>query len=125
MSVNTMTKQTRSTIWQIAFLLFVVLSGYALTTTGYSENPFDSIMAAIEIRQLAQESAEIDLPAPTFDTDIEIVFPEQEIGKASNWQISWSAFGDVLYDIWFLCAATAFVLLVRHPVRWLVRRATA
>lgn len=118
--------QLSSLLWQLDFLLFVIISGYALTSTGYNENPFESIMAAVEIQQLSWGPAAIDLPEPTFAAETEIVFPDQQIGKtsgkSSKWQITWSAFGDLLYDLWFICAATAFVLLIRHPVGWLVKR---
>ena len=110
----------RLPLWSLTFLLFVIISGSALTNMGYTENPFESIAAAVEIQQMSWETA-LE-PEATFAADMEIVLPEQEIGKESDWQITWSAFGDVLYDLWFLCAATIFVLLIRYPVGWLVRR---
>ncbi len=126
MTTLQLTKQDKSRLWLIASFFFVVLSGLALSRLGYAENPFDTIEAAIEIRQLEQANDDLNLPAPTFadsaETDIEIIFPDQQVGKTSDWHITWSAFGDVLFDLWFICAAILFIIFIRHPIGWLVKQ---
>jgi hypothetical protein len=45
---------------------------------------------------------------------------DQGVGHDEN-SIQWSQIGDVLFDLWFICAATAVVIVLQQIVGFMIR----
>ncbi len=95
------------------FLLFcavLIAIGIMLMNSGYTENPFTSMLAILDVHQALQASPELAIPTAT------------ENGVNYFSEIYLASFPDVLYDIWLFFVATAVIILISRPIRWLVQR---
>lgn len=100
----------------ILFIALVVVSGYALVATGHFSNPF----AFLSTTQGGEHRPEGNLQPPSGGTQVRparsnnSAAPVGEGGGDMNAvNISWSQLGDVLFNVWFLCATTAVLIVVQ------------
>jgi peptidoglycan/LPS O-acetylase OafA/YrhL len=105
----------------LALLATVIIVGLALTATNNVEDPFASMSDIVQMRQMLDETG-LEAAAPKA-TDVAVIAARpEEASDAPAIAITWAALGEVFYDLWFMCAMTAAVIIVSYPVGWLVRR---
>lgn len=142
------------------FVLFVGVSGYALSASGYVDNPFDQISflsrwagggegrferrlrpetttnlsspdsntsdSPVNVTDRPEGSGQFQLPPPNqlnrSGSDAPIRFRGEGDGPGDQNGIQWSNIGDVLYNLWFICAATAVFIVVQYLFKLSVRR---
>ncbi|MCA9886056.1 MAG: hypothetical protein KC708_23945 [Anaerolineae bacterium] len=110
----------------IIFFALVAIGGAALATSNNWENPFNAL------NTLVGTTAGIEGAGPTGETDGERAAPPDrsemaegempemgEGGSAEGISLSWSQIGGVLYNIWYLFAAAAFVMVISIPVQFI------
>jgi len=102
----------RKALWITIFVLIVGLSGFALSASGNFENPLSALIGGNggeggrRGAPPAGVSGQTSSAQPSQGT-----FQRGEGGDQSS--ISWSAIGGVLYNVWFLFAAAAVVIIVQ------------
>jgi hypothetical protein len=93
----------------ILFLLLITLGWVLLAQADYIENPIQSLRSIVEVYNALQaKPATIPPPSsevPGFFTDFD-----------------WSAWPDLLYDVWFICLITATIIMLTHLFAWLSQR---
>jgi len=113
-----MTRQKRGFIAMVIFILIVAASGYALAVSGNMRNPFTVVS---EISNLVNSA---DGNAPT-NGEFRVAQARANDGSApsapqGNFEargsgeqttIQWSQFGSVVFNLWFLAATAAFVMV--------------
>jgi|GEM_PF-2725281 len=102
----------------VIFILFVILTGLVLTATHHTEDPIANMSDIIDMRQMladAKQSSEVTVGDAPLGNDPTSV-PANSIRNAG---ITWSALGEVVYDLWFMCAATAAVIVCSYLLKWL------
>jgi hypothetical protein len=118
-----MAKHKAAHIREVAiFIVLVVITGFIFVATGNFDNPLTEISDTITFGNLIQEQ-----PAPTSGdlasdttpitvegTDVDTAVPDKGI--------DWSQFGSVLFNIWFLCAVTAVVIVLQQVLVFIKRR---
>lgn len=123
--------------WQIGILIFialVIISGFALAQSGHMENPFQ-VFSMLGVGN-AEGRPERDFePAgegqhqagqpPTAPRSEAFGRHGSEGDRGGGTTIAWSQIGDVLFDIWFICAVTAVVIVVSYPLGWFRQRRRA
>ena len=113
------TRQRKERRWLIGSLIFValvILTGLVLTVTGHTEDPFANMSDIVDMRQMLSETNSTDQADVFSDSGDAAIVPANSIRNAG---IDWSAFGEVLYDLWFICAATAAVIVLSYLAKWL------
>jgi hypothetical protein len=85
------------------FLVLIALGWIGLSWAGYTENPVESMRSLVEVYQILQLNPSTILPDSS-----------GSVGLFTDFD--WSAFPDVLYDIWFICLITAVVILINRLV---------
>lgn len=104
------------TISIIIFVALVAISGYALVVTGNFDNPF-RIFTQVEQGRGGN---------PQFNHEAGEQPPAREANN-ENFQprngenVAWSNIGGVLFNIWFLFAVTAFIIVIQYPLRLFAR----
>jgi len=95
------------------FILLVTLSGSVLAATGNFNNPFWIFMQTTHQRDalITREAGE----EPPVDSGS---FQAEERGEGS---ISWSNIGGVLFNVWFLFAVTAVIIVIQYPLRLVMK----
>ena len=111
-----MTVRSPRTLSIIIFIALVAISGYALAVTGNFDNPF-RIFAQVEQNregnpQFTREAGE-QPPAREANND--------NFQPGNRETVAWSNIGGVLFNIWFLFAMTAFIVVIQYPLRLLTR----
>lgn len=104
------------------FLALVLAGGYALSTTGNTEDPLASMTDIVDMRQMLAES-ELDAVAFPADEAVDggLLLPEEAPAVPSK-TMTLSAIGEVVYDLWYLCAATAAFILLSQMLGWVIRQ---
>ena len=95
----------RKALWITLFVLLIGLSGLGLAASGNFENPLSAFMS-----NSGGEGGQRGVP-PTGTQPPQGTAQRGEGGDQSS--ISWSAIGGVLYNVWFLFAAAAVVIIVQ------------
>ena len=97
----------RKALWITLFVLLVSITGLGLAASGNFENPLGALIGggSGEGRQRGAPPAGVSNQAPPQGAQ------RGEGGDQSS--ISWSAIGSVLYNVWFLFAAAAVVIVVQ------------
>jgi lipoprotein signal peptidase len=119
MNAASAAKQRRERRWLIGssiFIALVILAALVLTSIGHTEDPFASMSDIVDMHQMLAETNQsnpVDVLTDFSDTSS---VPANSIRNAG---ITWSAFGDVLYDLWFICAATAVIIVFSYLMKWL------
>ena len=99
----------RKALWIILFVVLVGIGGFALAATGHLESPLDTLISGGE--------RERGGPPQGFTSQDNSTQPQRETafrgegGQQSG--INWSHIGDVLYNVWFLFAAAAIIIVVQ------------
>jgi hypothetical protein len=88
-------RKTNGILWLELFVVLVILTGYALYTTGHFENPF----SVFGFRGFSDARN-------TF-------IPRGNISVNDQTGIFLSQLGDVLFNVWFICAMTAALIIVQ------------
>ena len=120
--MNTAKQQKKKTrlIGIAIFICFVIISGLALKITGKTDDPFTNMSDIVDMRQmLAQTNPSDSLPQVNGSADSDVASPIS--ADNHNNSITWSAWGEVMYDLWFICATTAVVIVCNYPVTWFVK----
>lgn len=106
-------QQSSKTLGIVIFIALVILSGSILAATGNFDNPF---------RIFTQTSSE---GRPQFSRE---AGAERRVGERSfqgemrgQDSISWSNIGGVLFNVWFLFAVTAFIVVIQYPFHLITR----
>jgi len=117
-----MAQRRKSTNWRgiIIFLVLVGLMGYALASSGNLDNPFRIFMQA-------QGRGEGNFEArPEGEASERGEMPEggefQGRGGEESVSINWSSIGGVLFNLWYLAATTAVIIIIQRPLRYLIAR---
>ncbi|MBI1281412.1 MAG: hypothetical protein GC179_25015 [Anaerolineaceae bacterium] len=97
----------RKAFWIMVFVVLVGLSGLGLASSGNFENPLGALIGGSgEGGQRGGPSAGAGNQPPAQGAG-----QRGEGGDQSS--ISWSAIGGVLYNVWYLFAAAAVVIIVQ------------
>ncbi len=103
----------RKALWITLFILLIGISGLGLAASGNFENPLGALIGS--------GGAGGERSGPPAGTQ-----PPQGAGQrgegGSDSSISWSAIGGVLYNVWFLFAAAAVVIIVQTIGGGMIRR---
>lgn len=117
-----MAQRRKSTNWRgiIIFLVLVGLTGYALASSGNLDNPF-------RIFTQAQGRGEGTFPErPEGEASERGEMPEgaefQGRGGEESASINWSSIGSVLFNLWYLAATTAVIIIIQRPLGFLITR---
>lgn len=126
-----MSKKRRPFRWAgvLIFVVLVAITGFALNRKGYWDNPFDHLMN--NSGEGHDSSGEREPPGglnrEAMPRDSEAGNPfRPEGGKPGGASagldaIAWSQIGGVLFDLWFLFAATAVVILTARLAGYVVK----
>jgi len=104
-------KERKWLIGSAIFVVLVILAGLVLTATKHTEDPFANMSDIVDMRQMLATTNQADVLA---GADPAAPVPANSIRSAG---ITWSAFGEVLYDLWFMCAATAGVIVISYLIK--------
>ncbi|HEX2905365.1 MAG TPA: hypothetical protein VHO69_00785 [Phototrophicaceae bacterium] len=133
----TQTRSTRRVIGSIIFIIIVVISGVALAANGNLSNPFTVIpeISALVSGTVGFPGAGGERPEgggegrPAMGpSGGERTRPEGrpegfgERDGGNDTTIQWSAFGGVLFNVWFIAAVTAVIMIVSYPLGFVVKR---
>jgi len=100
----------RKALWITIFVLLISLTGLGLAASGNFENPLGALIGGSgEGRQRGAPPAGVS--SQTTSTQPPQGIQRGEGGDQSS--ISWAAVGGVLYNVWFLFAAAAVVIVVQ------------
>jgi len=110
-------KQRTLLIGIAAFLILVIVGGLVLKVTGTTDDPFMNMSDIVDMRQMLAQTQQSDT-LPQVDTAASSDLASPPSPKAG---ITWSASGEVLYDLWFICATTAIVIVCSYLIKWLVK----
>ena len=123
---------SRGFIGKLLFILVVVVCGYALAVSGNLRNPFTVLTEITNLTISGEQSA-----PPEGEFAAEDARPERDMsvdsadtppagdfvgGSPDNQtSIQWNEIGGVLFNLWFLAAASVFVMLVGRPLSLLLK----
>lgn len=93
----------------VIFVALVVICGGALSATGNFENPVKAMRDMIELNQLLLTPAD-----DSFSDDFADDSAFADMPDPANHGINWAQFGNVVFDLWFIFAATAFVIVFQR-----------
>lgn len=107
----------RKALWVTLFVLIVGLSGFALAANGSFENPFAAFMGG------GQGGERGERPQMT-GGDTSARPPQGEASERGGQQSSFSLsqIGSVLYNVWYLFAVTAVVVVIQWVGGGLINR---
>lgn len=111
-----MAQRRKSTNWRgiIIFLVLVGLTGYALASSGNLDNPFRIFTQT----QGRGEGSAQERPEGQTPTTGEF----QGRGSEESVSINWSSIGGVLFNLWYLAATTAIIVIIQRPLGYLITR---
>lgn len=99
----------RKALWIILFVILVGLGGVGLAASGNFENPVSALIGS------GGEGGQRG--APPSGTGEQRGAPPQGAGQQGEGgdqsSINWSSIGSVLYNVWFLFAASAVVIVLQ------------
>ncbi len=108
----------RKALWIILFVILVGLSGVGLAASGNFENPVSALIGG-------GEGGERRGP-PAGMSDQQGTRPQQGAGQQGEGgdqsSINWSSIGSVLYNVWFLFAASAVVIVLQTVGGGIIQR---
>lgn len=114
-------RKRKSTLPILLFIALVALTGYGLATTGHLNNPF----AFLSQTQGDRRPANFDSRS-TGDAPATPQFAQRGEGGpdegGSTISINWSQAGDVLFNLWYLAATTAVVIVVQKVGGFLIKQ---
>jgi hypothetical protein len=108
-----MSHQSRSLFGMLAFIIIVAVSGYALTASGNMRNPFEVISDIANITESGTGST-LSGGRLGMGEAREGSALQQGGGPSEQTTIQWNQLGSVLFNLWFLAALSAFVMVVRR-----------
>jgi hypothetical protein len=95
--------------------------------TGTAKPSFDTLLAQDSSSTNTLDTSAISTDDETVTLAADSTFAEKPLdtgngiaGHDEN-SIQWSQIGDVLFDLWFLCAATVFVIIMQQIVGFMIR----
>ena len=123
---------SRGLIGKILFILVVVACGYALVVSGNMRNPFNVLTEITSLTVFSEQGAPTDgefavdstRPVGDMSTEDAGTPPAGDFEGGSpdgQTSIQWSQVGGVLFNLWFLAAASVFVMLAGRPLRYLLK----
>ena len=123
---------SRGFIGKLLFILVVVACGYALAVSGNLRNPFNALTEITSLVVSGEQSASPDgefaamgaRPERDMSVDGAGAPPADDFeggGPDNQTSIQWSEIGGVLFNLWFIAAASAFVMLVGRPLSLLLK----
>lgn len=96
-------------------------------TSGTAKPSFDQLLAQDSSSINTLDTSVISAGDQTVTLAADSTFAEKPVdagnggtGHDEN-SIQWSQIGDVLFDLWFLCAATVFVIVMQQIVVFMIR----
>ncbi len=95
----------RKALWITIFVLLIGISGLGLAASGNFENPLGALIGGSGDRGEHRGAPPSGGQAPQG--------AGQRGEEGSDTSITWSAIGSVLYNVWFLFAAAAVVIVVQ------------
>src|SRR5689334_6464447 len=104
-------QRSSNTINIIIFVILVAISGYGLALTGNFDNPFHIFaQAEPDGEGRSQFNRETGGEQPAGEVSDQGLRGSQET-------LAWSNIGDVLFNLWFLFAVAAFIIVIQYPLR--------
>ncbi len=95
----------------IIFLVLIAVSGGVLLAAGDFENPFSVFTQLLPRSEDAGEDRESRaFAAPSGER------AEGGVGRGEQSDIQWSQIGSVLYNVWFMGAVAAFVMVIQVTI---------
>jgi len=110
-------KQRTQFIGVIGFIIFVILTGLIFKATGKLDDPIANMSDIVEMREMLAETQQDDAA-----TQVDEGIGEDLVNAKTGYAITWSAGGEVLYDLWFICAVTAVFIVVSYLLKWIARQ---
>ncbi len=96
-------------------------------TTGTAKPSFDALLAqdsnstnTLDTSALNSDDDTVTLATDSSFSEKPFDARDRGAGHDEN-SIQWSQIGDVLFDLWFLCAATVFVIIMQQIVGFTIR----
>ena len=96
----------RKALWIILFVVLVSIGGITLAATGHMENPLGTLISGAK-------GGQQDRPPQGFTSQDSSTRPQPSEMGGSQSSVDWSRIGGVLYNVWFLFAAAAVVVVVQ------------
>lgn len=103
------------------FLVFVVLSGAALVASGDMQNPLRMFMQSTPSGEMPERGEMPEGERPERPEGGGERGGGGESATVSLENIQWNRLGEVLYDLWLMCALTAVVMFVAPIVGLLLK----
>lgn len=110
-------KQRTQLVGVIGFILFVIVTGLIFKAADKLDDPFANMSDIVEMRAMLAETQQDDA-ANQVDESI----GEDLVNAKTGYALTWSAGGEVLYDLWFICAVTAVFIVVSYFLKWIARQ---
>lgn len=123
----------------IILLVVVIAGGVFLWTQGSLTAPLETTSMILSTSQGSEDG--FAMAPPEGDKGFTMVAPEGETNQTSTGiengrperhaddgdassliDFKWSAFSDVLYNLWVMLVATVFVVVIAKPTGWIVKR---
>ena len=119
-------KQRTRLIGIVVFIALVLVSGFVFTSTGKTDDPFTNMSDIVDMRQMLADTQQGDSLPQVGDVAAggggsDLAIPTESASN-SGMTITWSAGGEVLYDLWFICATTAVFIVFSYFIKWLVKQ---
>ena len=99
----------------------------ATDTTGTAKPSFDALLAeessstnTLDTSAISTDDETVTLAADSSVSEKPLDAGDRGAGHDEN-SIQWSQIGGVLFDLWFLCAATVFVIIMQQIVGFMIR----
>ena len=112
-------KKRKGLIAALVFLVLVIAGGVLLSTSGNWENPFASVLG--EQHREGGEGAPPTRSEGSGESPAGRAEPPSDRpamgGSNETIQIAWSQFGHVLYNLWFLFAASAVMMVIGISIK--------
>lgn len=112
----------RSLFIKLAFVILVIIGGTLLASSGNLSNPF-TVFSTLASGNLAEggEGHERGTPpegsqAPSDTSTPGAQFQGGARGSSSEIALDWSAFAGVLFNLWFIAAAAAVIMVIGTPI---------
>lgn len=112
----------------LIFFVLVGLGGIVLVTSNNWENPFSAVTALTSTAgggELPDGDTAGERPEPPDRNEIadgDMTEMPDSGGDAEGISLTWSRIGGVLYNIWYLFAAAAFIMILSLPVQFVRRQ---
>lgn len=99
----------------LVFFTMIVVGGVGLVASGNWENPFAVLTQSTSGGDMSERGAPPESTTTTESTTGASERAAMSEGSSGGIAISWSQLGNVLYNVWFLFAAAAVVMVISLP----------